>query len=205
VYRFLEAAAVERGFDYRLVDYRGFGHAPDFGAGLSLHAATGLALDHIEAAPVDSILFCRSFGCDVGLYLAARNDSIFTRFARIVLWGPSSYHYCWTLIGQSSHAIGAFNAGAASKGLQLGDDFWTSFVPIEESASAYRGKMLTIGYGSKDPICSDAFVSYLSSLVQKDNEDCKIAIDKIEGAAHEIKPNADPAILKAYLELIFGS
>ena len=176
VYRPIEEEGERRGWSTHLIDYVGVGHAPEFGMGLNLPSAVAKARRDIKArpAPAGSTLLCRSFGCDVGAYLFAHHSHEMTAFKRVILWGPSGMNTYWDLVGKSFDAIEKLNAEIQNaKGCKIGEDFWSSFSPIEDSVREFRSTTVEIAYVTKDKYCDAPFAEYLAALSPEEHERIK--------------------------------
>ena len=216
VYKLIEDEAAARGFTAQLIDYVGVGPSPDFGSGLSLPEAVEKAQKDIKGrpAPLRSTLLCRSFGCDVGMYLFAHYPEEVAAFNRIILWGPSGLHMYWDLVARAPDSLNRLNESVKdTKGLLLHTDFWKTFRPIEESMKAITKLNVEIGYGTNDDYCDAAFAHYLAEICWK-HTPCPVRVVEIKGAEHEIRsapklssrvsPQVHERIKTEYFKLIFG-
>lgn len=204
VYELIQDEARSRGVTSTLIDYVGFGHYPDYGLGLSLPSAAEKALDEVSRLTFtgEGALLCRSFGCDVGVWLMGHHPKEMKRYRRIILWGPSAFHTYWGMVAIDNGALERLNYGANRKGVALSPRFWETYSPIEESLQLLKGVRVSVGYGTEDKYCGRPFASYVEGLLCQKGL-CHVDVTAIEGAGHEIRPSTPDAIKTPYFRFIF--
>jgi len=205
VYDLIQAEANRLRIPSTVIDYVGIGHYPDFGPGLTMPLAVEKALNDIGKLKFEGggTLLCRSFGCNLGMWLFAHHSDDMKRFHRLVLWGPAAFHTYWRLVASDSDALKQFNDSAKSKGLLFGSQFWKSFCPMEELVRLLKDVRVSIGFGTKDAYCDAAFADYLYMLI-KVYSDCDIGRPTmIAEARHEVRPDDNDKIKSQYFRFIF--
>lgn len=200
VYRFLEHAASDYGYNSADITLRWPGH--NHHGILTLDEAQEVAwekIEELEAGTEEYDFLARSFGCYVALKIAKEKQP--NRLRKIILWGPPPYWLMWEMFCRD---IEENSRIARGKGTSVDDTLFSTLVPLESMLAEIRYETI-VATGNQDPYVPPAHLHYLESIVQKrsDHPQCIRFKGAVPGAVHEVTEDASDLVKQAYLKALF--
>jgi hypothetical protein len=205
VYALISREAKKFGYNEVKTDIRWPGHVSipqkyEQSDPLTLKGAVTVAIKAINALSDDVpfTILARSFGCLVALKLANQEDQSIRRAYKNILWGPAPYWLLWEMFVRD---LKENKEISKNKGLKVDESSFTSLESIE-SLIINTSLRTIVASGNKDPLCTPAYIKYLSSIT---NENRLVTFTQpVVGAGHEVVDASGEQVVRKYVEALFG-